>query len=522
MPRPRSQAVEIGDPEVDPGPGEQPHELVAPGGIGDHMEQGEHISHFRCEEQPTEPDDLVGDPRCIERSDDRQEVRTLAAQHRGRGGGIGGTLREQPLAQRRRDDVGAGQHRVIVAPTRAQRQAVRGCRVCELGDECRERGRTGPSPSVDRLVRITDGGDRHRLTFGHEQRPQQGQLGVRGVLELVEQHDSEAVALPLTDLGVRQGQLGRDPHLVREVQQVPLGLEGSEALDDRHDGSTHPQGGHDVAPGIDALAGLAARDGLDPGDGGVEKGGHLTGSPHMLSELAGQVDHGRGFGAALPRVDDDVDDVVELLLDRPAVGHRILLAGQDQRRGQQRLPELGEQGAHHRVLGDAHPHGALLRVQQPPRHLGRARQDEGVGARRRRLDGPEHRVVDVHELTQLGEVPAHQGEVVLVVQPADREDALLGVLVAHHRPEGVARVGRVRDQAALSQHAYGLRHGARLGVDRMDVEVAGHDDTIGPGRPGCRRAATRATASRTAQLDGLDDPEHGEQDEQHDLDPEHQ
>ena len=56
------------------------------------------------------------------------------------------------------------------------------------------------------------------------------------------------------------------------------------------------------------------------------------------------------------------------------------------------------------VVGDADADGALLRVQQPPRHLAGRREDERVGPGRRRLDRPERRVVDVHELAELGEV----------------------------------------------------------------------------------------------------------------------
>ena len=51
-------------------------------------------------------------------------------------------------------------------------------------------------------------------------------------------------------------------------------------------------------------------------------------------------------------------------------------------------------------------------------HLLGARQDERVGPRRRRLDRPEHPVVDVDQLPELGEVRADEGEVVLVVEAA--------------------------------------------------------------------------------------------------------
>ena len=53
-----------------------------------------------------------------------------------------------------------------------------------------------------------------------------------------------------------------------------------------------------------------------------------------------------------------------------------------------------------------------------------------VGPRRRRLDGTERGVVDVHELPQLGEVATHQGEVVAFVETPDPEDPVATVAVA--------------------------------------------------------------------------------------------
>ena len=88
-----------------------------------------------------------------------------------------------------------------------------------------------------------------------------------------------------------------------------------------------------------------------------------------------------GCAGVVAGVDHEVDDVVELLLDLPAQGPGLLLAGQDQRAGEQRLPERGQQRVHDRVVGDAHPDGALLGVHQPARHLAGRRQDERVRTR---------------------------------------------------------------------------------------------------------------------------------------------
>jgi hypothetical protein len=61
-------------------------------------------------------------------------------------------------------------------------------------------------------------------------------------------------------------------------------------------------------------------------------------------------------------------------------------------------------------------------MQQPARHLLRRRQDERVAPRCGGLDRPERRVVDVHELAELREVAAHQGEVMPGAEVADVAD----------------------------------------------------------------------------------------------------
>ena len=108
-----------------------------------------------------------------------------------------------------------------------------------------------------------------------------------------------------------------------------------------------------------------------------------------------------------------------------------------------------------------------------------AGQDERVRPRRRRLDRPERRVVDLHELPELGEVLAHQREVVPVVEAADPQDPVAAVAVAELAAERVAGVGRVGDQLVVAQRVGDLPEQPRLRVVRVDVEVAGH---VRPGR----------------------------------------
>jgi len=166
--------------------------------------------------------------------------------------------------------------------------------------------------------------------------------------------------------------------------------------------------------------------------------------------------------------------VIQLFLDLPPVGHRLGRARHEQRAGQQRLAELLQQRLHHGVVGDADADRALLGVHQAIRDVAGRGQDERVGTRCRRLDRPERRVAQVHELTELGEVAAHQGEVVLVVELAQLLDPLETVPVAQLDAQGVAGVGRVGDQRVVAEQVDHLGDSPWLRVDRVDVEVAGH------------------------------------------------
>src|SRR5690606_24472569 len=121
-----------------------------------------------------------------------------------------------------------------VAETRGQRVESGGMTVFagELAPERGKRAGAGPSPAVDRLARIADGGDGVSAT---EQRAQQNQLGVTGVLVLVEQDHPVALALGGADLREARGQPGGQLGLIGEVECLVPPLEGSELLDQRHE-----------------------------------------------------------------------------------------------------------------------------------------------------------------------------------------------------------------------------------------------------------------------------------------------
>jgi hypothetical protein len=171
--------------------------------------------------------------------------------------------------------------------------------------------------------------------------------------------------------------------------------------------------------------------------------------------------------------------MIELAGDLPSLGHGLVLAGQQQCAGDKRLAEFGQQRLGHPVAGDTHPYGLLSRVLQPARYLLGGGEDERIAAGGRRLDGPEHRVGDVHELAKLGKVLAHQREVVPVIEAADRPDPRDAVLVAELAPERVAGVRRVGDHSAVAHDVSHLGDRAPLRVGRMDVEVPGHAMSLG-------------------------------------------
>ena len=87
----------------------------------------------------------------------------------------------------------------------------------EVGGEPPQVAGARAAPAVDGLARVTDRG--HRMPAA-EQRLQQHQLGVAGVLVLVEQDHLVAGALGRADLGVPAGDPGRERHLVPVVEHL--------------------------------------------------------------------------------------------------------------------------------------------------------------------------------------------------------------------------------------------------------------------------------------------------------------
>ena len=98
--------------------------------------------------------------------------------------------------------------------------------VGELDREAGQRGRARSrasrrSTGCGSPTAVTGTGDAGR----DEEALQQHELGLAGVLELVQQHGPEALPLDRADVGERAGQPRRQGHLVGEVQGVAAALE---------------------------------------------------------------------------------------------------------------------------------------------------------------------------------------------------------------------------------------------------------------------------------------------------------
>ncbi len=89
-------------------------------------------------------------------------------------------------------------------------------------------------------------------------------------------------------------------------------------------------------------------------------------------------------------------------------------------------------------------------------------------------------------MADLGKVVQHQRQQMVVTDTANPPDPPRGVRVADPAAEGVARIGRIGDDAASARIAGGLPDQPRLGIQRMDLEELGHGRRLGKaGRPSC-------------------------------------
>ena len=146
----------------------------------------------------------------------------------------------------------------------------------------------------------------------------------------------------------------------------------------------------------------------------------------------------------------------------------------DQRGGEQRRAVHLQQVLQHLVVRHAQADGLALRMAHAPRHFAGGVEDEGEGARGRRLQQPVLLVVHARVVGHLAQVAAQQREVVLVVDPADLAQPVGRGLVVQVAGDRVAGVRGHGDHAAAVEDGHRLLQQARLRVVGVQFEVLGH------------------------------------------------
>ncbi len=280
-----------------------------------------------------------------------------------------------------------------------------------------------------------------------EQRPQQHQLGVAGVLVLIEQDHLVAGALARADLRVPGGDPRRQGHLVGVVEYLAGRLGRRVPLHHRQQLLPRPLRVDDLPNG----PWYAARQRLDLGVEPPAKCGHVGDLAQVLGEIAGQLEHRRGH--RLRRPDD--------LVHRPVVGGHDARGQLPGQRGgdepQRRLEALAQ-----RVVGD---------------------QPAGVG-----VVGTDHRVA-AERVLGLGGGPLQ----LRPAQPAHPGPDPVGELGRGLPGEGEAENPVRADQAVGDQPDQAGRH--RLALAR----AGSRDDRERPERRGDHRRLLRRRLGQPEQ-----------------------
>ena len=230
----------------------------------------------------------------------------------------------------------------------------------EARRELEDVGDRGTAPAVDRLVGVTDRGDRvPEAALGirpREQSAQHQRLGDRGVLVLVEEDHLELAALDLAHLGTGLRQPGGERDLVGEVHQAEVRLEPAVGLDQADQ----------LGPLVDRRDRLLVLLAV----GLAVLGRHPVDEPRPLAGVVGQ--HRRGVDEVLAHLGVEGEEVLDDVAGRVGElvdGGRVALHGAG---GELVAAGVGDQP------------GVGL-VADPQAVLGEERRGVGVVRRHRRL-----------------------------------------------------------------------------------------------------------------------------------------
>src|SRR5215831_8090821 len=99
------------------------------------------------------------------------------------------------------------------------------------------------------------------------------------------------------------------------------------------------------------------------------------------------------------------------IADLCRVVQRFAHAGGNQRRRQDRLAQLVQERAHHRVIGHADTDRAAVRVLEPSWHFAGGGQEKGEASRGSQPYDTELPVVETREVADVGEITAYERQV---------------------------------------------------------------------------------------------------------------
>ena len=186
-----------------------------------------------------------------------------------------------------------------------------------------------------------------------------------------------------------------------------------------------------------------------------------------------QVDDAGGFETAVAPIDHGVDDVIQALLDLLRISEREVVSGSSSVELMSGSASVDENGARHRMVGHADADRPPSGVLQPLGRFAGRLQNEGIGTGSERLERPVLLIADARVSGDLRQVAAHEREMMMLVGLADSGDALHRGLVADMAAERITGVGRIDDDAALTNDVHSLPDQARLGISGVNFAENG-------------------------------------------------
>ena len=140
--------------------------------------------------------------------------------------------------------------------------------------------------------------------------------------------------------------------------------------------------------------------------------------------------------------------MLELITDVIRVGHRVFIPRERQRRTHQRLIKRVQERLRNRMIGHPETNRLALRLHQPFGHIpGRLQYERvgtGGGITQQSIGG----IVYPGISAQLGQVAAHQREIMVISQSTDPPDALHGLFVSQLTAQRISRVRGVHHDTA--------------------------------------------------------------------------